>query len=343
MQDHLEPLLAALLSSAYGLTGRLSRLPGESDNFLVQDGDQRYVLKVCTEAQTTAVLDLEHRAIEAVFEANLGLELPRIIPTGSGSVEAVLEDGDVHLRARLLRFVPGLAWTDAGVANEKRLRQIGRQMARIATVLTTVDHPAARRTHRWDLTRAEVHRQSVEWVDDRARQRLLEQAYSLFVASAEPFLDELPHSLIHGDLNDENVLVHGDRVTGILDFGDCLHNPMVCELAIALAYLLLDQPEPLRAGAQIVAGYHRERPLSAREIEVLFPLTCGRLAASVSIAAERRRLAPERSAWFVTEERAWRALECYMEIDPIVAAELLASAADLPVNSDRAEPHESLI
>ena len=80
----------------------------------------------------------------------------------------------------------------------------------------------------------------------------MERTFLLYAACAGPRLAELPASLIHGDPNDENVLVGGDQVTGLLDFGDCIYNPTVCELAIALAYAMLDQPDPLQAGSEVV-------------------------------------------------------------------------------------------
>ena len=79
---------------------------------------------------------------------------------------------------------------------------------------------------------------------------------------------------------------------------------------------MLDRPDPLAAGAEIVAGYHDVRPLDARELHALFPLICGRLAASVTIAAERRRIDPDHPNWFVTEERAWRLVAALAAIDP---------------------------
>ncbi|MEM7352861.1 MAG: phosphotransferase [Acidobacteriota bacterium] len=317
-------LLAELLVEAYGLTGGVSRLAGESDNFLVTTDDESFVLKLCTASQDSAMLELEHRAVETVVAAGLGLELPRIVPTRRGVVEAALTRDGVTLRGRLLRFVDGVAWNEAGTAGEQRLRHLGGCVAGIVSALETVDHPAARRTHPWDLTAAATHRDKIRHVDDPARRRVVDRAFELFATHGEPYLGQLPHSLIHGDLNDENVLVEGDRVIGVLDFGDCLYNPTICELAIALTYLLLDEADPLPAGAEIVAGYHAERLLGGREIEVLFPLVCGRLAASVSIAAERRRVDPERTAWFVTEERAWRALERYVRTDPSTATKQLS-------------------
>ena len=57
--------------------------------------------------------------------------------------------------------------------------------------------------------------------------------------------------MIHGDANDYNILVDaaGARVTSILDFGDMVHTATVCDLAIALAYVMLDKQDPIAAAA----------------------------------------------------------------------------------------------
>jgi len=327
---------AELLSAEYGIDGALARLGGEGDNYLVTTPDgERQVLKLCVEGQTSELLQLEHLAIEALARDLEDVALPRTVLTRRGSVEATHTVDGIALRGRLLRFVDGTAWCEAGPATSGRRRDLGRCLARVTSALARVEHPAARRSHRWDLTAAETQRVHVALVDDAARRRVLEQAYLLFVAGALPRLDALPHSLIHGDLNDENVLVAEERVVGLLDLGDCLYNPTICELAIALGYLLLDESDPLEAGAEIVAAYHELSPLSAAELEVLFPLICGRLAASVSIASERHRTHPEREAWFVTEARAWAALELYVQVDPLTAADRLAEGTGVAVFEDR--------
>ena len=34
----------------------------------------------------------------------------------------------------------------------------------------------------------------------------------------------LPHSVLHADLNDTNLLFEGDKVVGVLDFGDSIYS-----------------------------------------------------------------------------------------------------------------------
>lgn len=337
--------IEALLSQAYGIDAALSRVAGENENYLVIDRkNNRYVLKLAGVNDTDALIDLEREAVEAAAAADLGIELPRIIAARDGKAAAALTSADGQLRlARLLSFVPGTAWCRHSPAPPRRLDQTGDLIGRLAKALAGVSHPAAQRTHCWDLTATEGLRATVGLVHDSAKRRLLDQAFVLFAAAAKPYLGDLPHALIHGDLNDDNLLVEQNRVSGLLDFGDCLFNPMICDLAIALAYLLLDEPEPLAAGAAIVTAYHRQRPLAVAEIEVLFPLMCGRLAASLAICAERRVIDPERQAWFVTEERAWRALERYLSVDPLQAADQLAQGTGLVVFTDRGAPAEALL
>jgi Ser/Thr protein kinase RdoA (MazF antagonist) len=115
----------------------------------------------------------------------------------------------------------------------------------------------------------------------------------------------LPQQFIHGDAHDDNILVDAGRVTGLLDFGDSGFNPTICELATCLPYLMMGRDDPLDIAASILAGYHSTRPLSDAEISVLMPLVCGRLAVTVSMAAERRQIDPSHPAWFISEQGAW--------------------------------------
>jgi Ser/Thr protein kinase RdoA (MazF antagonist) len=72
----------------------------------------------------------------------------------------------------------------------------------------------------------------------------------------------LRHGVIHGDANDHNVLAERDRMTGLLDFGDMVHTAIVCELAVALAYAMLGERDPLAAAGAVIRGYHRHNPLT---------------------------------------------------------------------------------
>ena len=78
----------------------------------------------------------------------------------------------------------------------------------------------------------------------------------------------------------------GSRVVSFLDFGDAIATAVVCDLAIALAYVMLDKQDPIAAAAHVVAGYHQARPLTEAETDALYTLAAARLSTSV---CRRRR------------------------------------------------------
>jgi Ser/Thr protein kinase RdoA (MazF antagonist) len=104
---------------------------------------------------------------------------------------------------------------------------------------------------------------------------------------------ELRKSVIHGDANDYNVLVEGDSVVGLIDFGDMVYSYTVGDLAIAVAYVVLGKDDPYAAAAPVIDGYQTEFPLTSEEVEALWPLVRLRLCMSVCIAAHQQAQQPE--------------------------------------------------
>jgi 4-aminobutyrate aminotransferase-like enzyme/Ser/Thr protein kinase RdoA (MazF antagonist) len=343
--DGIQRHVATLLAREYGLGGTIERATGENDNFHVVASDgRRFVLKFAADDQSSSYLDLERRLVERVEGALPGVALPRVVATKAGAYEAMCPAGDgSNLRARLLEHVSGTPWFEAGAADRALIRELGSLLGKLGAALEGFDHPAAHRIHRWDLASAGQHREKVTLVENYGRRRALEWFFHLYAAVVAPRLASLPHSVIQGDVNDENVLVHEGRICGLLDFGDSVYNPTVCELAIGLAYALLDQADPLGAGAEIVAACHAVRPLSKEELRVLFPLVCARLAITVSVAADRRRIDPLRASWFVTETRAWALLQRLARFDPAQAGARLASGTGLEVFPVPGSPPAALI
>ena len=325
-QPILRDAATSLLVQEYDIDGSVSPLGGEGRNLRVDAADgRRYVLKFADPEDRIA---LEHAALEhlAAIET-LPVALPRTVLTRSGRTATTCElpDGSA-VDARLLTYIPGTPWYERQEpAPPALLGQLGRAVASIDRAFAAFRHPEATRTHQWDLAVAGQHRARLRWIDTAERRRLAEHMFHLWTACAASRFGSLPRSFIHGDANDENVLLDGERVVGLVDFGDALENPTICDLAIALTYGILAHEAPLDAGAAIVAGYHSVRPLLPLELEVLFPLVCGRLAVTVTLAAERRTIDPDHPTWFITEDRAWRMIELLAAVDPADAARTLAS------------------
>lgn len=98
--------------------------------------------------------------------------------------------------------------------------------------------------------------------------------------------DDLPQSIIHSDLFPDNVLMLGERVTGLIDFYFACEDMMAYDLAVTHAAWCFDRGGAVFSadiGRSLVGGYESVRPLEPAERRAL-PLlaqgTCLRFTAS---------------------------------------------------------------
>jgi Ser/Thr protein kinase RdoA (MazF antagonist) len=128
-----------------------------------------------------------------------------------------------------------------------------------------------------------------------------------------PLFATLPHSVIHNDLNDNNILVqevNGEsKISGVVDFGDCIWTARVCELAIAMAYVIMDSSSPLLEAFWVIEGYHSFSTLTDLEIKCLFPLACTRMCMSVVYGCVSRSVDPSNEYAATTITPGLRVLE----------------------------------
>jgi Ser/Thr protein kinase RdoA (MazF antagonist) len=298
------PDTAARLLHAWQITAEVSGLDSERDqNWLVQAGGQpSHVLKIANRHDGSGLLGLQQSMMRRLSAA--GLPCPAIIPTPAG---AWWTEADGHL-AWLITYLPGRRLTDV-VPSAVLLDGIGELVGRAALALAGFDHPAARRRLQWDVARAsQVIGDYRLHVTEPGRRALLDRVLDRYQAQVEPLLGELPSSVIHNDANDHNLLVSGDTVTGLLDFGDAVHSVTVNDLAIACTYAMLGSSDPALTARCVTAGYERWRLLSAPEHRVLPHLIMTRLATSAAISAYQQTIHPDNAYLRVSELPAWRLL-----------------------------------
>ncbi len=294
----------------YGLNATAEPLPGERDqNFRLREASGRqFVLKIANAGEALEILDLQNKALQFLAAADTGWEWPRVVPTASGNDIAPIgsADGAAYF-VRLLSWVEGACFAEVKPHRPELLASLGRGLARTDLALAGFAHHAAHRTLYWDLRQARMAQRHLELLQ-AAQRRIVEPIFD-----AWQMVDwaALPSGVIHGDANDYNILVDavGQRVVSVLDFGDMVDTATVCDLAIALAYTMLDEQDPIAAAAEVVAAYHRTRPLSETEIGALFTLAATRLAMSVCYCAWQARRAPGNEYLKISNRPAWALLE----------------------------------
>ena len=82
-------------------------------------------------------------------------------------------------------------------------------------------------------------------------------------------------------------------IVGVIDFGDMVYSYTAGNLAIAIAYAVLDKTDPAATTREMIDGYTSEFPLLQNEIEILWPLVLLRLGMSACLAAYQGKQRPE--------------------------------------------------
>jgi Ser/Thr protein kinase RdoA (MazF antagonist) len=317
----------------YGLVAAARSLPGEMDrNFQItaQDGSQ-FTLKIAHINRTIEKLDFENQAmLYLVSRGSRGT--PQVVPASNGDLILQLPgaDGREYL-ARMVTYLPGRMLVKVQPHGRELLYRAGAFLARFDRNLAGFEHPAMHRDFLWDMTRAgEAIQHHLKSVADPARRKTADHFMRRFETLVQAQLAGLRSQVIQNDANDYNLLVHDREISGLIDFGDMIHAPVVCEPAIAAAYAVLDKADPLRSAADLVSGYHAENPLSDVEISLLYDLIACRLCVSAVTAAYRAHLYPARPYLQVTAEPAWQALEKWVAIHPDFAHLTFRAACGQP-------------
>jgi 4-aminobutyrate aminotransferase-like enzyme/Ser/Thr protein kinase RdoA (MazF antagonist) len=327
-----------LVQQLYGLRATVRPLPGEyDDNFHVTAQDSsEFVLKIMHPSRDASFVDMQCRALTHLADRAPQLLLPRVVPNLHGELYGKVQIDDPPERlAWLLTFLPGTVLAEANPRSPELLESLGKFLAELDEALHGFSHPATTRELKWDIARSLWAREFLICIKDEHRRKLAEWFLQLFEEEVVSCLGKLRRGIIYGDANDYNVLLSPPhpqprKIVGVIDFGDMHESILVGEPAIAAAYALLGQVDPLRAAASLLAGYHRISPLSEDELAVFFPLVAARLAVSVVNSAHRQLLLPDDAYVTVTEAPAWEALERLAEIHPRFAHYTFRAACGLP-------------
>jgi 4-aminobutyrate aminotransferase-like enzyme/Ser/Thr protein kinase RdoA (MazF antagonist) len=317
-----ETSAARVARERFGLDGLVQPLFSERDqNFLVHVGRGcGAVLKIANAREAPAILEAQQAALDHLAGRNA--RTPRVIPARDGTrlVPLVAPDGREHL-AWAITALTGRPMAAIPAHSAALRTSLGGAVAQLGLALAGFDHPALHRKFLWELSgaRTAVDRRR-GLIAEPGVGRAIDRICDAFDRCTAPRLPSLPRAVIHGDLNDYNVLVAWNDasppalgVSGIVDFGDMVESYAVADLAIALAYEMLDAPDPLAAVLPVVSAFHAIRPLDEAEIRTLFGLAAMRLCLSACVAAEQTPRRPDNAYLGISQTRIRAAL-------PLVAA-----------------------
>ena len=291
----------------FGLAGKFRLLDSERDqNFHVAGDGAGFVLKFANAEEDPGVIDFQTQALLHIEDRDPGLGVPRVVRSRHGNVtETVTDKAGVGHLVRVVTFLPGTLLEDL-MPSPALLRDVGAKVARLDRALTGFFHPHARNPHPWDITRAGDMRPHTHHIADKTARRHIENILDRFIGETGPAMSRLRHQVIHSDATHNNVVVDDndhDRVSGILDFGDMVYAPLLCELAMAVDTLMTYGDDPIFIMGEVAAGFDAVLALEEDEVDLLFDAVLTRLAISATIIAWRRSVTPEQPGYLREYEK----------------------------------------
>ncbi|MCH9682725.1 MAG: aminotransferase class III-fold pyridoxal phosphate-dependent enzyme [Deltaproteobacteria bacterium] len=322
------PAAEDLARRLYGLesTSPPTVLASERDqNFLIRASRGQFVLKISNAAEPRANLVAQNEMISWLTRADwspAGTSV-RVIPSLRDEHVETVEQGPQRHFVRLVTFVCGRPMASLSHYSDPLLRHLGVTVGAMTNALAGFDHPAFHYEFHWDLAQCvSVVQSRLELIDDPVKRGHIALLVRRFQEHTVPLLGELPRSVIHNDANDGNLIVETvdgavvpNRIAGVIDFGDAVWGWRVGELAIAIAYAILDHTDPIAAMGQVLDGYQTTRSLTEVEASALFGLVCMRLCTSAAMSAEQQRQRPD---------------DPYLSVSQAPIANTLPSLAELP-------------
>jgi 4-aminobutyrate aminotransferase-like enzyme/Ser/Thr protein kinase RdoA (MazF antagonist) len=322
--------LAALAAQHFGMDGTIRPLPSERDqNARLTAGGQDFVLKVANPAEDPGQIDLQNATMLHLTRVGQG-GIPRVVPTLAGAdCATVLVDGRAA-PLRLVTWVSGMPLAEAP-RSRAQLANLGRFMGSLTRSLQGFGHSQAfRPDFPWSLDHVIRLQDHVDDIADPNRQAFVKSLFNRYETQVLPRLPTLRASVLHQDANDWNVITDPadpTRIAGLIDFGDMCHGRTVNELAITLAYALLDTPDLYAATRALIAGFTAAFPLTEDEADLVFDLMRMRLVSSVCISSRQSKLHPENDYLLISQAPAFALLERLNKIDPAFMIALCRKAA----------------
>jgi 4-aminobutyrate aminotransferase-like enzyme/Ser/Thr protein kinase RdoA (MazF antagonist) len=325
---------ARIAREHYGLEGGAHGLAGEYDlNYRLETNQKTFLLKIAAENSDRELLEYQNAVMNHISIRAPQIESQHVIANVAGKmISEITLEGETRL-VRLLSYAPGRTLASTKPHTRELLESLGERLAEMDVALEGFSHPSASKPYKWNLAQADVMMPLLEKIDSDSRRAIAEKHLNRFSSSLKSRIAKLPSGVIHSDANDYNVIVTGTgfnaRVSSVIDFGDAVLSPIICDLAIALAYTMLGKPDPVASASHVVRGYHRVRPLSETELEVLYPLVLTRLAVSVCNSANEKRLRPDDAYAVISEAPAWALLEHLEKIHENLATGIFRNACNL--------------
>lgn len=307
--------IARTAMTLYGIEGEISLLNAfEDQNALIKTANGRFVLKISNKKIPFDDLNGQNLLLRHLKNTTTEIKCPEVVLTKSGK-SITMVDG---FAVRMLSFIQG---NILGTSARSTVldHNIGQYLGKFSNAVQSFKQSVLEKPNDfWNLDNVLACRAFVDDVKDEQIRALVNSFFIHYENNVLPKISGLRKGVIHGDANEQNILIGIDEsseVTGLIDFGDMQWATQINDLAICMAYALLDVKDIESTAREIVNGYDKEFPIENTEFEVLSDLIIMRLITSVVLTSNRAKQYPENTYIICSQEPASNLLKKLEKLD----------------------------
>ena len=328
-----------ILELNFDVKGSIKELVGEVDyNFKVESKcGKNYLLKISGPNFESDYIDFQINLLE-YLNKNCEIEITKSELTIERSRSCIVKDGLGRDRCvRLLSWVEGRLWSSVNPINKSLRKELGYKAAILSNSLINFKHSFSKREIEWDISNS-------LWVEDHldkfdTDQKKILKTFIIDFKKNLPLYNDLTKSIIHNDINDNNIIVSNDllnpSVKSIIDFGDSVYTQTINDLAVTCSYGIMNVNDPLAACCEIISGYNNISSITDNELKLLYNLIAMRLVISVTKSLINRFKEPDNKYLLVSEKPAWELLKKWVEVDSEFAYYSYRKACDLNAHPEQ--------
>ncbi|MEN2282815.1 aminotransferase class III-fold pyridoxal phosphate-dependent enzyme [Algoriphagus sp. SE2] len=313
--------LKNLLKNEFGFESpKIKKLNGYFNvNYSVSEKGRTYILKTYRfQKELFDIIEAENQALLHLIQSNED-KYPTPLSFNNGKYLLLIDLNGEKTICRLLTFLEGGFLGDISPSNTL-YQSLGTFLANLNLSLEHFSNYVLKaRELDWDIQNLHLNKKFLEEIENPSNRNLARHFFLQFEENVIPILPTLRKQVIHGDANEWNILVQNQTISGLIDFGDLSHSPLINELAIALTYIIYDKENPLDWIDEFLKAYHQINPLKEIELNILYYLIAARLCISVCQSAHARKVDPGNSYASVSEKSAWNLLYKWVSISPLEA------------------------
>ena len=210
---------------------------------------------------------------------------------------------------------------------------LGTLLGTLSKELQNLNNPSSFRKFEWDPSNIKWINNEIGIFKGNQKKIILKNLneHSFFVSKN---LNCLRFSLTHGDVNNYNIVVNKNKISGLLDYGDMIYAPTINDLAVSLSYALMNKKDIYTSLKNIICSYHKIFEIKSDEIYSLMSLVKARLTITVVMAAKQRKKFPDNKYLSISENDAWKLLYRLDLINPYLLIFLIREFCKYPITKN---------